>query len=104
MRPVVVLLVSAALGASAAEAAEWTVGGFFSERLEYGVGDSGDDGFASVTDLGLSIARRGPRTRLTLAPGLRATLDEDGLDADSLRPRLNASAAFLGALDRKSVV
>jgi hypothetical protein len=86
-----------------AMAADLSFSGFFSQRIE---ADSNPDlessdfsspALNSVTDLGFIITARTPRTTLTFAPGVNATLQTDeSLDFQRVNPRFSGSFTRLG--------
>ena len=94
--------------AGRAAAADWTIGGFFSQRFSatdnFDLDPDGGDGitFGSVTDLGVAFTRRTANSRFVLAPGLRAIGyaggDANG-DDNAVRPRFNGSYLWTGLRD-----
>jgi len=86
-----------------AMAVDLSFSGFFSQRIE---ADSNPDlessdfsspALNSVTDLGFIITARTPRTTLTFAPGVNATLQTDeSLDFQTVNPRFSSSFTRLG--------
>lgn len=105
LRGAIVALV--ALGAGAAGAADWRVGGFFSQRFSvtdnYDLDPDGGDGasFGAVTDLGLAFTGQSGRSRYVFAPGVRALgFVGGGAGGDNtIQPRFNGSYGWTGQRD-----
>lgn len=84
-------------------AADLSVRGFFSQRAEV---DSNPDlessdfsspALNSITNLGLVVTARTPRTTLTFAPGVNATLQTDqSTDFQNINPRFNGTFSRRG--------
>lgn len=87
--------------AGPAQALDWTLSGFFSQRAEVEQGDD-DVTFGSVTDLGVSAVIETPRTRLQFAPGVRLNLYRGGDDETDLTPRFNGSLTHRAPRDTLS--
>lgn len=85
----------AVLAAAPAAATDWSVRGFFSQRLELDSDTGGDSEGTTgnaITSLGLIVSAIGEQTTMTFAPGLTGIIDTDqGFDATNVLPRLNFS-------------
>ncbi len=107
MRPIINLASFLCLLSTASSqtvmAADMSVRGFFSQRVE---ADSNPDlesadfsnpALYSVTDLGVAITLNTPRTTLSFAPGVNFTLQSDeSADITNINPRFNSSFARRG--------
>lgn len=95
------------LCAGAARAADWRIGGFFSQRFSvtdnFDLNADGGDGatFGAVTDLGLAFTGQSGQNRYVFAPGVRALgFVGGGADGDNtIQPRFNGSYAWAGRRD-----